>query len=111
MTFEVPNTIDTGSRSILGFMLDVDNLDDPTLTLRMNGTKVWTSNYFGASSHPVRYFQEVIAAGVVKPGSNVFSFDSFIRVIFGWWRSRTSSCGGRQTSDGERNTARRLSGA
>lgn len=74
VNFDVPSNIDTGSRSILGFMLEVDNLDDMTLTLRLNGTKVWNWNY--SSGDRVMYFQEVVAAGVVKAGANVFSFDS-----------------------------------
>ena len=93
--FEVPSTIDAGSRSILGFMLDVYNLDDMTLTLRLNGTKVWTWSYSGGSSLPVRFFQEVIPAGVVKSGTNVFSFDSssgekrFVALsdIVVWWQA------------------------
>jgi hypothetical protein len=95
INFDVPSTIDGGSRAILGFMLDVDNLDDLTLTLRLNGTKVWTWHYSGGSSYPVRYFQEVIPAGVVKPGKNVFSFDSssgdvrFVQLsdIVVWWQA------------------------
>jgi hypothetical protein len=95
INFEVPSTIDAGSRAILGFMLDVDNLDDMTLTIRLNGTKVWTWNYSGGSSLPVRFFQEVIPAGVVKPGTNVFSFDSssgdyrFVQLsdIVVWWQA------------------------
>jgi hypothetical protein len=93
--FEVPSTIDAGSRSILGFMLDVENQDDMTITLRLNGTKVWTWSYSGASSHPVRFFQEVVAAGVVKPGTNVFSIDTssgekrFVQLsdIVVWWQA------------------------
>lgn len=93
--FEVPSTIDAGSRSILGFMLDVANQESLTLTLRMNGTKVWTWHYSGGSSHPVRFFQEVIPAGVLKPGTNVFSIDSsssekwFVQLsdIVVWWQA------------------------
>ena len=95
VNFEVPSNIDAGSRSILGFMLDVDNWDDMTLTLRMNGTKVWEWNYSGESAHPVRFFQEVIGAGVLKPGTNVFSFESSsgdfryvaLSDIVVWWQA------------------------
>ena len=95
VNFEVPSNVDAGSRSILGFMLDVDNLDDMTLTLRMNGTKVWEWSYSGGSSLPVRYFQEVISAGVVKSGTNVFSFESSsgdfryvaLSDIVVWWQA------------------------
>lgn len=93
INFEVPSTIDRRSRSILGFMLEVDNADDLTLTLRLNGTKVWTWNY--PSGSRIRFFQEVIAAGVVQPGTNVFSFESssgdfrFVQLsdIVVWWQA------------------------
>jgi hypothetical protein len=91
--FEVPSTIDPNSRTILGFMLEVDNSDDLTLTLRLNGTKVWTWNYPDGSR--IRFFQEVISAGVARPGRNVFSFDSssgdfrFVQLsdIVLWWQA------------------------
>ena len=93
INFQVPATIDAGSRSILGFTLQVDNLDDLTLTLRLNGTKVWTWNY--PDGNRVQFFQEVIAAGVVRPGTNVFSFESssgdfrFVQLsdIVVWWQA------------------------
>ena len=64
-----------------------------TLTLRLNGTKVWTWNY--SDGDRLQFFQEVIAAGVVKPGTNVFSFESSsgdFRVvqlsdIVVWWQA------------------------
>jgi len=74
--FDVPSNIDAGSRCILGFMFKVENLDDMTLKIRINGTEVWTWTRSGSSNDPARFFQEVVAAGVVKPGTNVFSFDS-----------------------------------
>lgn len=76
INFNVPSTIDAGSRTVLGFMLKVGNLDDMTLKLRINGTEVWNWSWSGSSDDPARFFQEVVAAGVVKPGANVFSFDS-----------------------------------
>jgi hypothetical protein len=93
INFEVPSNVDAGSRSILSFMLHVDNLDDTTLTLRMNGTAVWNWNY--SDGNRVRHFQEVIPAGVVKPGTNVFSFDSSsgdfrlveLSDIVVWWQA------------------------
>lgn len=93
INFEVPSTIDAGSRSILGFMLKTWNEDDMTLTLRLNGAKVWTWNY--SDGERVQYFQEVIAAGVVRPGANVFSFDSSsgdfrlvqLSDIVVWWQA------------------------
>jgi len=93
ISFEVPENVHTGSRSILGFMLEVYNLDDTTLTLRLNGEKVWTWKYSGGRR--VTFFQEVIAAGVVKAGTNVFSFDSssgdarFVQIsdVVVWWQA------------------------
>ena len=93
INFEVPSTIDAGSRSVLGFMLQVHNLDDMTLTLRMNGTKVGTWNF--SDGKRLQFFQEVIGAGVVKPGTNVFSFESssgdatFVQISDAvvWWQA------------------------
>jgi hypothetical protein len=93
ITFQVPSTVDAGSRSILGFMLQVDNLDDLTLSLRLNGVQVWTWNW--PDGNRIRFFQEVIAAGVIKPGANVFSFESssgdfsFVQLsdIVVWWQA------------------------
>ena len=93
INFDVPSNIDAGSRSILGFMVQVDNSDDLTLTLRMNGTKVWTWNF--PEGNRIMFFQEVIQAGSVKPGKNVFSFDSnsadfnFVQLsdIVVWWQA------------------------
>ncbi len=93
INFQVPSNIDAGSRSILGFMLHVNNLDDLTLTLRLNGTKVWNWNYTGGNRF--QFFQEVVGAGVVKPGENVFSFESSsgdfhlveLSDIVVWWQA------------------------
>ncbi len=74
VNFEAPATIDTGSRSILGFMVHVDNDDDLTLTLRLNDTRVWHWKF--PDGNRVQFFQEVITAGIVKPGKNVFKFES-----------------------------------
>ncbi len=76
ITFNVPANIDERSRCIVGFMLKVENEDDMTLKLRMNGNDIWDWQWTGGSDDPARFFQEVVSAGVVKPGANVFSFDS-----------------------------------
>ena len=39
--FTVASNVDPGSRSILGFMLDVKNNDDLTIKVRINGSEVW----------------------------------------------------------------------
>jgi hypothetical protein len=93
VNFDVPSNIDAGSRSILNFMLQEGNLDDMTLTLRMNGTKVWT--FSASDGDRLGFFQEVIPAGSVKPGKNVFSFESssgdatFVQLsdIVVWWQA------------------------
>ena len=93
VSFEVPSTIDAGSRSILGFMLHVENLDDMTLNLHMNGSDVWNWSY--AAGNHLDFFQEVIPAGMVKPGTNVFSFESSsddyrlveLSDIVVWWQA------------------------
>lgn len=94
ITFEVPSTVDAGSRSVLGFMLQADHLDDVSLTFRINGTKVWNWN-LGGSQNKVAFYQEVIPTGVIKPGTNNFSFDSssddyrFVQVsdVVIWWQA------------------------
>jgi hypothetical protein len=76
ISFTVPSNIAADSRSVIGFMLKTDHLDAMTLKLRMNGTEIWNWSWSGGSDDPAQFFQEVIGAGVVKPGANVFSFDS-----------------------------------
>ena len=76
ISFTVPSNIAADSRSVIGFMLKTDHLDAMTLKLRVNGTEIWNWSWSGGSDDPAQFFQEVIGAGVVKPGANVFSFDS-----------------------------------
>ena len=91
--FEVPGNIDKGSRSILGFMVQVDNNDDLTLTLRMNGTTVWVKTF--PEGDRTMFFQEVIPAGSVIPGKNTFTFESSssevhvveLSDIVVWWQA------------------------
>lgn len=74
INFEVPGNIDKGSRSVLGFMLEVRNLDDLGISVRLNGTKVWEWKY--GDGKRIQFFQEVIEAGVAHAGTNVFSFET-----------------------------------
>ncbi|HEV8590525.1 MAG TPA: hypothetical protein VGQ55_00365 [Pyrinomonadaceae bacterium] len=76
INFNVPSNIDGGSRCVIGFMMKTDHLDSMTLKLRMNGTEIWNWSWSSGSDDPARFFQEVVAAGVVQPGANVFSFDT-----------------------------------
>jgi hypothetical protein len=94
INFDVPSNIDPGSRCVLNFMLQVYHLDDMTLVVRINGTEVWNWTYKG-DSKTVMFFQEVVAAGVVKPGANTFSFHTtttdatavqFSDVVV-WWQA------------------------
>jgi len=71
--FEIPSNIDSSSRCILGFMVDVFHVDSMVLTLRLNGAQVWQRSFPGDSKR-VHFFQEVIAAGIAKPGTNTLSF-------------------------------------
>ena len=71
--FNVPANIDPGSRCVLGFMLDAEHIDAMTLTIHLNDTKVWEWRFSG-SFQSLHFFQEVISAGVVKPGGNQFIF-------------------------------------
>lgn len=93
MPFYVPSNIDKGSRSILGFMLDVWNVDDLRLTVRINGKKVWARKF--PDGRRWQFVQEVIASGVVKSGTNKFSFksssDDYNSVLLSdvvvWWKA------------------------
>ncbi|MCE3287362.1 MAG: hypothetical protein K0S64_968 [Gaiellaceae bacterium] len=92
--FDVPPNVSSGARSILGFTLKVWHADDMNLKLRMNGTEVWDWNWSGEGTH-LQYFQEVMPAGLIKPGNNVLSFDSssgdFRQVqlsdVVVWWQA------------------------
>jgi hypothetical protein len=44
------------------------------LTRLLNGIKVWSRGFPGNSERV--HFQEVIAAGVVKPGTNILTLDT-----------------------------------
>jgi hypothetical protein len=93
VNFTVPSNIHTGSRTILGFMLHVDNQADLTLKLNMNGSQIWSRTF--ESGDRIQFFQEVVTAGVVKPGKNVFTFkttsDDYNLVelsdIVLWWQA------------------------
>jgi hypothetical protein len=74
--FNVPSNIDDGSRCVLGFMMKEQALDDVTLRIKINGTEVWNWTWSGGSDDPARFFQEVVQAGLVKAGTNTFSFHS-----------------------------------
>jgi hypothetical protein len=78
INFEVPSNIDKGSRAILGFMLDADHIGDMKLTLRLNGENVWNWSFGGSENQPARFFQEVVGAGILQPGSNKFTFRSTV---------------------------------
>ena len=92
--FEVPSNVDAGSRAVLGFMFHADSTDGFSITIRINGHPVWNWKFGDGEVH-ARYFQEVAAAGVVKPGSNVFSYDGsgegkrFVQLsdIVIWWQA------------------------
>jgi hypothetical protein len=74
INFNVPSNIDTKSSSVLGFMVQVQNLDSLTLKLHLNGTEVWNWNF--SDGKRTQFFQEVIGGGLLKSGNNVFSFQS-----------------------------------
>jgi hypothetical protein len=73
--FDVPATINKESRSVLSFMLQTGHLEDMSLTIRLNGTEVWNWRYGGNCDH-TQFFQEVVASGVVKAGTNKLRFVS-----------------------------------
>ena len=65
--FEVQSAIDTDRRAVLTFMLHNYSEGDATVTLRINGKKVWTWSF---SEDKTRFYQEVLAADVIHPGTN-----------------------------------------
>jgi len=94
---DVPNHIDLDKRSVLSFMLSVLVEGSVGFSLRINGTKVWNATFLNTNRWG--QFQEVIAAGVVRPGINTVSFEydgssdgrfDFSGVKFSdiviWWR-------------------------
>lgn len=91
--FDVPDNIDPNSRSILGFVVETYNLETMVLKIRVNGTPVWEWTF--PEGRRVQYFQEVIAKGLVKPGSNNLSVDttssdarySAISDVVIWWQA------------------------
>lgn len=93
--FSMPSNVDAGSRCILGFMFDAGSLDDITVTLKLNGTEVWTWSNSGSYDGMIRYFHEVIPAGVLKGGNNTFKLKSssddytFLQLsdIVVWWQA------------------------
>jgi hypothetical protein len=72
--FDVPDSIDSGSRCILAFMLKQANFHDMTLKVLINGTEVWNWSWTGTSDDPAHVIHEVVAAGVVHSGQNSFQF-------------------------------------
>ena len=95
INFDMPSNVDAGSRCILGFMFNAGSLDDMTVTLKLNGTEVWNWTATGSSDPLIRYFHEVIPAGVLKGGTNTFKFKSssddltFLELsdIVVWWQA------------------------
>jgi hypothetical protein len=95
INFDMPSNVDSGSRCVLGFMFDAGTLDDTTVTVKLNGTQVWSWTASGSYDGPIRFFQEVIPAGVLKSGSNTFKFHSssddftFLQLsdIVVWWQA------------------------
>ncbi|BDG70188.1 hypothetical protein Rmf_01170 [Roseomonas fluvialis] len=79
--FTVPDNIHAGSRSVLRFKIKARGLDSGDVPfgsfdgmstrVLLNGSVVWTWNWTN-SENPTRVFQEVVPAGIVKPGDNRF---------------------------------------
>lgn len=94
ISFDVPSHLDSGSQSVLSFMLDISCSENTSLILRMNGLRVWHWNY-SEDTRLVQNYQEVLNPGVLRAGTNVFSFDSssgdvrFLQLsdIVVWWQA------------------------
>ena len=70
---DVPNHIDLDKRSVLSFMLNVTVEGSVAFSLRINGTKVWNATFLNTKRWG--HFQEVVAKGVVREGTNTVSFE------------------------------------
>ena len=95
--FEVPDNIVADNRAILGFMLHIDSLGVMKLKIKLNGTQVWDWKFVDETY--VRFIQEVIPAGLLKPGTNSFAFHGshvsgegtrMVRVsdVVVWWQAQ-----------------------
>lgn len=65
--FSVQSVIDTERRSVLTFMLHNFSEGDATVSIRINGKKVWTWTF---SEPKTRFYQEVLGTDVLRPGTN-----------------------------------------
>lgn len=87
ITFTIPENLDPGARCVLAFMIDVESGDTDDVTIRINGTSVWSWSF--GSGPDVRMYREVIAAGIVGAGSNTFAISSNHQVSDAviWWQA------------------------
>jgi hypothetical protein len=93
--FQVPESIDPSSMPVLGFMLDPDVGAEAEVRLLLNGEPVWRWRFGPQDTGAARFFQEVIPAGVAKPGANRLEWDSSNRSagriltsdIVLWWHA------------------------
>lgn len=70
LDFEVPAAIVPDSRCILTFMLDPDVGAEASVEVLVNGVAVWHWTFPEEAARFARFYQEVIPAGLVVPGSN-----------------------------------------
>ena len=93
--FQIPASIDVGARPVLGFMLDPGIGAEAEVRLLLNGEPVWRWKFAPSDAGAVRFFQEVVPAGVVKPGANRLEWEAPIRSadriltsdIVLWWHA------------------------
>jgi hypothetical protein len=68
--FEVNSAISAERRTVLTFMLRNFSEGDVTVSVKVNGKKVWNWKFTEAKT---RFYQEVLGADVIRPGTNKIS--------------------------------------
>ena len=74
ITFNVPDNVHAGSRSVLSFMFKVETDGPMTMKVTINNKEVWLWTADGSLERPMHRIQEVVAADILKPGQNVFNW-------------------------------------
>ena len=68
--FQLPESLDIGSRLVLGFMLDPDIGGEAEVRFMLNAEAVWRWKFSADDHGAARFFQEVIPAGIARAGAN-----------------------------------------
>lgn len=74
--FTIPHNTNNDSRSILGFKFRYWNVDEMTITIRLNSVSVWNWTVPSTGALTFRYIQEVIPKGLAVSGTNTLTVHS-----------------------------------